>query len=43
MKVKASVGVRCPGCYVAKRRNAAGDQKIYVYCKKNRRHNQRQG
>ncbi len=43
MKVKASVKKRCEYCYTVKRRNAVGKQTIYVYCKRNTRHKQRQG
>ncbi|MBP5204533.1 50S ribosomal protein L36 [bacterium] len=38
MKVRASVKKRCPDCYVVKRKN-----RVYVYCKKNPKHKQRQG
>ncbi|HOP82755.1 MAG TPA: 50S ribosomal protein L36 [Fervidobacterium sp.] len=38
MKVKASVGKRCKYCKIIKRRG-----KVYVVCKANPKHNQRQG
>lgn len=38
MKVQASVKKRCPDCYVVKRKG-----RVYVYCKKNPKHKQRQG
>ncbi len=38
MKVRASVKKRCPDCYVVKRKS-----RVYVYCKKNSKHKQRQG
>ncbi|HKM20363.1 MAG TPA: 50S ribosomal protein L36 [Candidatus Dojkabacteria bacterium] len=38
MKVRASVKKRCPECYSVKRKN-----RIYIYCKKNPKHKQRQG
>lgn len=38
MKVRASVKKRCPDCYVVKRGG-----RVYVYCKKNPKHKQRQG
>ncbi|MBN2100867.1 50S ribosomal protein L36 [Candidatus Dojkabacteria bacterium] len=37
MKVKASVKKRCEWCYVVRRKG-----KVYVYCKKNPKHKQRQ-
>ncbi len=38
MKVRASVKKICPDCYVVKRK-----ARVYVYCKKNPKHKQRQG
>ena len=38
MKVKSSVKKRCEHCYTVRR-----DGVLYVYCKKNPRHKQRQG
>lgn len=38
MKVQASVKKRCADCYIAKRKG-----RVYVYCKKNANHKQRQG
>ncbi|ODN30348.1 50S ribosomal protein L36 [Fervidobacterium thailandense] len=38
MKVKASVGKRCEYCKIVKRRG-----RVYVICKVNPKHNQRQG
>lgn len=38
MKVKASVKKRCDGCYLVKREGT-----VFVYCKKNPKHKQRQG
>jgi len=38
MKVKASVKKRCEDCKIVRRRG-----KVYVICKKNPRHKQRQG
>ncbi|HNW32864.1 50S ribosomal protein L36 [Candidatus Dojkabacteria bacterium] len=38
MKVRASVKKRCPDCYSVKRKG-----RVYVYCRKNPNHNQRQG
>lgn len=43
MKVKASVKKMCEHCYMAKRTNARGQVRLYVYCKRNQRHKQRQG
>ena len=43
MKVKASIKQRCEYCYIVKRRNAIGKTKLFVYCKRNARHKQRQG
>lgn len=43
MKVKASVKTRCEYCYKVKRRNSAGKRILYVYCKRNPKHKQRQG
>lgn len=43
MKVKASVKKRCEHCYFVQRRNSAGKKVVYVYCKRNTRHKQRQG
>lgn len=52
MKVKASVKKRCPHCYIVVRRKKAtrkGSKKtyykkvVYVYCKANPRHKQKQG
>ncbi|MFQ5492831.1 MAG: 50S ribosomal protein L36 [Candidatus Dojkabacteria bacterium] len=43
MKVKASAKTRCEHCYVVKRRNAKGKRVVYIYCKRNPRHKQRQG
>ncbi|MFH1547195.1 MAG: 50S ribosomal protein L36 [bacterium] len=37
MKVRASVKKRCEHCYVVRRKS-----RIYVYCKKNPKHKQRQ-
>jgi len=38
MKIKMSVKKRCEHCYIVKRKG-----RIYVYCRKNPRHKQRQG
>ncbi|HQA98938.1 MAG: 50S ribosomal protein L36 [Candidatus Dojkabacteria bacterium] len=38
MKVRASVKKRCSECYTVKRKN-----RVYVYCRKNPKHKQRQG
>ncbi len=38
MKVRASVKKRCKDCYVVRRKG-----RVYVYCKKNPKHKQRQG
>ncbi len=38
MKVQASVKKRCPHCYIARRKG-----KVYVYCKRDPKHKQRQG
>jgi len=38
MKVRASVKKICKGCQIVKR-----DNKVYVICKKNPKHKQRQG
>lgn len=38
MKVKASVKKRCDYCFIVKRKGT-----IYVYCKRNPKHKQRQG
>ena len=38
MKVRASVKARCKDCYVVRRKG-----RIYVYCKSNPKHKQRQG
>ena len=38
MKVQASVKKRCPDCYTVRRK-----KRVYVYCKKNPKHKQRQG
>ncbi len=43
MKVKASIKKRCKDCYVVKRKSREGKAKIYIYCKKNPNHKQRQG
>lgn len=43
MKVKASVKKRCEYCYLVTRRNSEGVKVVYVYCKRNPRHKQRQG
>lgn len=43
MKVKAAVKKRCEYCYLVTRRNNRGKKVIYVYCKRNPRHKQRQG
>ena len=37
MKAKTSVKTRCEYCYLVKREGV-----LYVYCKRNRRHNQKQ-
>jgi large subunit ribosomal protein L36 len=37
MKTKTSVKTRCEHCYTVKREGV-----LFVYCKKNRRHNQKQ-
>ncbi|HLD03939.1 MAG TPA: 50S ribosomal protein L36, partial [Candidatus Dojkabacteria bacterium] len=42
MKVQASVKKRCDFCYVVRRRNNKGKRIVYVYCKRNPRHKQRQ-
>ncbi len=47
MKAKASVKKRCPHCYIVIRRKK-GKKKpfkkvVYVYCKANPRHKQKQG
>ncbi len=42
MKVKASVKPRCEYCYIVRRRKS-GKSVVYIYCKKNSRHKQRQG
>ena len=38
MKVRASVKARCKDCYVVRRK-----RRVYVYCKSNPKHKQRQG
>lgn len=38
MKIKSAVRIRCDGCKVIKR-----EGKVYVYCKKSRRHNMKMG
>lgn len=38
MKVQASVKKRCAGCYTVTRKGV-----VYVYCKKDPKHKQRQG
>lgn len=38
MKVQASVKKRCSGCYTVTRNG-----RVYVYCKKDPKHKQRQG
>uniref|UniRef100_A0A7S2XVE1 Ribosomal protein n=1 Tax=Fibrocapsa japonica TaxID=94617 RepID=A0A7S2XVE1_9STRA len=38
MKVKSAVRKMCEGCYMVRRKG-----RLYVYCKKNKRHKQRQG
>ena len=38
MKVRSSVKARCKDCYVVRRKS-----RIYVYCKSNPKHKQRQG
>ncbi|MDD3647368.1 MAG: 50S ribosomal protein L36 [Candidatus Dojkabacteria bacterium] len=38
MKVKSSVKKRCEHCYIARRKG-----RVYVYCKRNPKHKQRQG
>lgn len=38
MKVQASVKKRCPYCYIVKRSG-----KMFVYCKREPKHKQRQG
>lgn len=38
MKVRSSVKARCKDCYVVRRKN-----RLYVYCKSNPKHKQRQG
>lgn len=38
MKVRASVKKRCEWCYVVRRKG-----RLYIYCKKNPKHKQRQG
>ncbi len=52
MKVRASVKKRCPHCYIVtrtKKGSGKGSKKkatkkvVYVYCKANPRHKQRQG
>jgi len=52
MKVRASVKKRCPHCYIVvrtKKGSLKGSKKkarkkvVYVYCKVNPRHKQRQG
>lgn len=43
MKVKASVKKMCEYCYITKRKNTRGHERVYVYCKRNARHKQRQG
>ena len=43
MKVKASVKKRCEHCYFARRKNSKGKKVLYVYCKRNPKHKQRQG
>lgn len=43
MKVKASVKKRCKDCYSVRRTKSNGKRIVYVYCKKNPRHKQRQG
>ncbi|MFW5702483.1 MAG: 50S ribosomal protein L36 [Candidatus Dojkabacteria bacterium] len=42
MKVKASVKKRCEYCYIVKRRNNKGKQSMYIYCKRDPRHKQKQ-
>ncbi|HEX9804471.1 MAG TPA: 50S ribosomal protein L36 [Candidatus Dojkabacteria bacterium] len=43
MKVKASVKKRCEYCYIVKRKKSNGVKVMYVYCKRNSKHKQRQG
>ncbi|NLZ24500.1 50S ribosomal protein L36 [Candidatus Dojkabacteria bacterium] len=38
MKVQASVKKRCDQCYIVTRKG-----RVYVFCKKNPKHKQRQG
>lgn len=38
MKVKSSIKKTCEHCYMVRR-----GSKVFVYCKKNTRHKQRQG
>lgn len=38
MKVKASATKRCPHCFVVRRKG-----RLYVYCKRDPKHKQRQG
>lgn len=42
MKVKASVKKRCEHCYIVKRSKADGKKIVYIYCKRNPRHKQKQ-
>lgn len=43
MKVRASIKKMCECCIVVSRTNAIGKKKLFIRCKKNPRHNQRQG
>jgi ribosomal protein L36 len=43
MKVRPSAKKICDNCYLVRRKNKRGEAKLFIYCKRNRRHNQRQG
>ncbi len=43
MKVKTSIKKRCKYCKIIIRRNKLGVKRLYIYCSRDRRHNQRQG
>ncbi|MBN1915969.1 50S ribosomal protein L36 [Candidatus Dojkabacteria bacterium] len=43
MKVKASIKKRCEHCYIVRRRKKNGKHVIYIYCKRDATHKQRQG
>lgn len=43
MKVRASAKKICASCQVVRRANSRGEAKLYIICKRNPRHKQRQG